>query len=238
MQCIFFDPRSEDIPKVYINNLFEMWHKVWKDVHFIEKKGTLQKATQSDEFTRQHLIVSIFDDLNPVGMLGFRKINIHNSYDRKDSWLNSYFSEEELNRFTTKENSRFLIASNVTLNPEYRKSKGKHWGLILMQLAFLHAYQMGYDICFGVTDNGRGVDKLAAAAGMEIISRNKLIYGVKMHTVYNSPKIIGKLIPNYEPEAHELFKNTTFYTNTLKEKDQRNDRTIQTGSRKIHKSVP
>lgn len=213
MKLIILDGSNSQPNSKYYNLAYQLWLDGWTKTFNVDFNQ--DKKLNSDEFTRQDFWVCIFDGLKPVGITALRKINLHCKTLMSDSWF-FCFNQAEINNLKDRNFNQGLVASNVMLAEEYRKSKqGGNIALNLFRYVTLAALDYNFDVMLGASNNNRGVDKLCEAVGGSILTADKDEYNIKVNTMYFTPESISRKSISYPDDVLKNYKNALWLTNKI-----------------------
>lgn len=116
--------------KHYYNETFKTWKNVWSDVFSHEMN--LNARLFSNDFTRQHHILSLFFGSKCVGTVFMREVDFSLVTTIDDSYFR--FWPEDILHSISDENSQVVIVSNFTIDKEFRQSQHFEWKTLLMCL--------------------------------------------------------------------------------------------------------
>lgn len=168
------EPRSPLIDEAYCR-----WRAIWEPT-FFELTG-LSKL-HSDEFSRQHELVTVFREGRCVGLTGFRYIDLDSAVTRHDSYFASW--PDEAYAAAHAWGREACIIGNFMVTPEHR---GRRGGLSLSEIVTvlsLHRLATSRaNVALVTTRNDRRVNELMYRYGARPLFENATMHGVSVDLV-------------------------------------------------------
>lgn len=168
------EPRSPLVDEAY-----RRWRAVWEPT-FLELTGLTK--LHSDEFSRQHELVTVFQDGCCIGLTGFRYLDLDSDVTRHDSYFATW--PEEAYAAARAWGREACIIGNFMVTPEHR---GRRGGLSLSEIVtVLSLYRLTTsraNVALVTTRNDRRVNQLMYRYGAYRLFENATMHGVSVDLV-------------------------------------------------------
>jgi hypothetical protein len=162
-----------------VDEAYRCWRAVWEPT-FAELTGLTK--LYSDEFARQHELVTLFEDTRCVGLTGFRYIDLDSAIIRQDSYFGNW--SDEAFAAARAWGREACIIGNFMVTPEHR---GRRGGVSLSELVtILSLYRLTTspaNVALVTTRNDRRVNQLMYRFGAHRLFENATMYGVSVDLV-------------------------------------------------------
>lgn len=202
--------------KEMYDSAYETWKLVWKQT-LLELDGS--DTLFSDHFTRQDYFFAVFHRQLCVASVSFRRIDPSSIVHSDDSWFKPW-PREAVNEFG-KTYSNALMASWLTIHPNYRKSDGDPY-LSSLELSRRAIEMMSFfmldaqaDITFAAARNNRSVNKLCLYGGCQVYKPNVIHHGVEVDLITWVPRDLIRAVETFPKVSHELWNSRRVYSDEL-----------------------
>lgn len=169
------------------NQAYDHWKTLWRAT-FAE----LDNATsvESDNFSRQDDVLGLFIDDHCVAMVCHRYVDLALESVRDDSYFSTWTDE---NFAKVKSQGRWAaIGNQISIHPEYRKlPNGIATKDVLLWFSLRHLQNKNIDVIVGAVREDKGLDKLFASYGAEILAQGVQQHNVTVSLVSFEPKNIN-----------------------------------------------
>lgn len=197
------NPDREGLSADYLKT-YELWKGVWTRT-FRELDGV--DFTPSDDFSRQHEILSLFHQAECIALVCHRYLDMNDPA----AWDDSYFRHwPKDTREALKKGSRLVIGSQITVHEKYR---GRLAGISVKELishcSLRHLSQQNVDAITGVMRADKGMNHVFYACGAQPLLRDHSLHQVPVDLVGFFPKKFPIRIPEtYSELVEELLKTS------------------------------
>ncbi|MBX2986968.1 MAG: hypothetical protein KF802_03635 [Bdellovibrionaceae bacterium] len=191
----------------YYERAYTHWESVW-GATFQELDG--KSRIFSDNFTRQHEIHALFEDLNCVAMCGLRYYDFRTTTPRKDSYFEAW-SEDALDQLV-RYGKRVVIASNLSIDPNRRgrEATGGQYNLkdLIIATTLRRIGELEIDAMTGTMRVDKNMQGLIYQAGGVPIQREVIYHNVPVDLLAVHPLRKKPLLPSGLDEmTQELWDN-------------------------------
>lgn len=175
------DSQTESFGRVY-----QFWKETWSEV-YREIGGHFDPA--SDNLTRQHEVIVLFDGDNPIAMVCHRFVNFRDPSLYHDSYFRTGWPEEALQALRLKSQNfpgPGAIGSQILVSPKYRRG-GLNLKLLISFASFQRVRDLGIAFTIGTIRVDRGMDKVFGACGAKKLAGGIEYHGATVNLVYFAP---------------------------------------------------
>ena len=180
LTCHVLDPDSGLEPRsALVDEAYCRWRAVWQPT-FFELTG--QVTLHSDEFCRQHELVTLFQAERCVGLTGFRYIDLGSDVTRHDSYFASW--PDEAYAAARSWGREACIIGNFMVTPEHRGRRGGFSLSEIVTVLSLHRLATSRaNVALVTTRNDRRVNQLMYRYGAHRLFENATLHGVSVDLV-------------------------------------------------------
>lgn len=147
--------------KEYYQLAYESWKKVWQDVER-QEMGITHSQFYSDDFTRQHHIISLFDNKKCIGLAFMREIDLKLECLREDTAFR-FWPQEELSRLSDN-NRELIIATSFTITSDYRRANIE-WKTLFLSLFLDYFTELNQNLMITAARKVKSNEKLCYQLG-------------------------------------------------------------------------
>ncbi len=137
---------------------FKAWHETWEKTY--QEDFRSGKRLNSDTFTRQDEILSLFYRGECFALCIFSHINLDEEQTQLDSYFNCW-SEEAIQKLATK-GPNVITCTQYTISKDFRRPQ---WKVLITGMIGKYFLSSGRDAMSAITRVAKGIDKLSYAQG-------------------------------------------------------------------------
>lgn len=174
------DPDSGLEPRCpLVDEAYGRWRAVWEPT-FFELTGLIK--LHSDEFSRQHELVTVFQQGRCIGLTGFRYVDLDSDVSRHDSYFASW--PDEAYAAARSWGREACIIGNFMVAPEHRGRRGNLSLSEIVTVLSLHRLTTSRaNVALVTTRNDRRVNQLMYRYGAHRLFENATLHGVSVDLV-------------------------------------------------------
>jgi hypothetical protein len=170
---------------------YMLWEQVWAQT-FSELDGATELF--SDNFTRQHEILSLTLESKCIALVCHRFVNLSHVASAKDSYFKPWPKEIMFKLGAAGPN--IAIGSQITIHPEFRQSQNSlKIKNIITYLSLRSLREKDLDAITGVMRADKGMNNLFYQCGAEPLLRGTLLHNVPVDLLAFFPKRSPLKIP-------------------------------------------
>jgi hypothetical protein len=181
MQCYILPAQGCWCDKKYFE-YYELAYKLWHDVklHALQHESNLKNIQEldSDDFLRQHEIIALFLDKEPVGMIGVNWMDLSSAAYLDHTYFSCNYSNQALNKLRESMHQQVMVVEQCMVARDWRKRKiGIGISEILLGLSMLRFLDSAATALISCPRNNRGMHKSFYRLGALSLEKNHLLYG-------------------------------------------------------------
>jgi hypothetical protein len=204
---VFYLPCTFDVSEE-LESVYRLWKKLWTESYIEMGK---EKLLTSDTFTRQHEILAIYYQGQPIASVCHRYANLSLESTYEDSYFKNSWSAKEIDYLKSLKGS-VLLGSQISVDKNFRNAAtGMDLKRLISFVSLKHAQNRGVNVILGMMRVNRGMEKVFIEAGGNILAQNRDYFDVKVDLIAFFPKIEPVLIPDpFSFQVEYLLKSGQF----------------------------
>ena len=183
---------------------YALWEKVWCQT-YKEIDGT--EHVPSDNFIRQHEILSLFFEGECCALVCHRYVDLSLKSAMKDSYFNPW-SQESMEKLKS-QGPNVALGSQITIHPDFRKTKlGGHVKELTTYLSLRQLMERKVDAISGMMRVDKGMNKLFYDSGAHPVATEVVYRNFQLDLVAFFPRLTPlKIDPQFKSAVENLWQN-------------------------------
>lgn len=205
-----FRPPVPDHEAAEFGRVYEFWRSSWEEV-YREIGGGFDPA--SDNLTRQHEVIVLTVDEEPVAMVCHRFVNFKDPSLYADTYFQTGWpplAVEALRRKAAAFPGTGAIGSQILVAKKHRgRADGLNLKALISFASFLRVRDLGLPFTIGTIRVDRGMDKVFEACGARVLARGLEYHGATVDLIYFAPAETPIQVPaEYAATIEELWSKS------------------------------